>query len=300
MTAVAAIDIDQGFQQAWNTVTGMVPGIILFVGILLAGFVVANLLSVATVRLLRRTGFERAVDRGGIRRVLEQSRFDATELLGRVVLYGVLLFTLQLAFGIFGDNPVSDLLASVVAYLPKLFVAIVIVVIAAAIASAVRELVLAGLSSTSYGNALATAAAATIIAIGAFGALAQLEVAPAIVLGLFYALLAVVAGSAIVAIGGGGIQPMRSRWERALSRMEAEAPQVRDGVKSAMEERSVDLVAEEERARFESETARAAAEAEEHRRVYAGGTPAGTETTPGDTTQELQAPTPPPPPTPDR
>ena len=50
----------------------------------------------------------------------------------------MLLFTLQIAFGVWGPNPVSDLIDAVVAWLPKAFVAIVIVVVAAAIASAVR------------------------------------------------------------------------------------------------------------------------------------------------------------------
>jgi hypothetical protein len=66
-----------------------------------------------------------------------------------------------------------------------------------------------------------------IVAVGAFAALAQLEIAPAIVNGVFYAVLAVIAGSAIIAIGGGGIQPMRDRWERALTKVEQEAPQAR-------------------------------------------------------------------------
>ena len=42
---------------------------------------------------------------------------------------------------------------------------------------------------------------------------------------LFYALLAIIAGSAIVAIGGGGIGPMRAQWEKALGRIQRDAPQ---------------------------------------------------------------------------
>ncbi len=56
--------------------------------------------------------------------------------------------------------------------------------------------------------------------IGVFAALAQLQIAPDIVNGLFYALLAIVVGSAIVAIGGGGIAPMRQRLERWLDSAE--------------------------------------------------------------------------------
>lgn len=297
--ALGAISLDQGFQQAWNDIAAALPRLFLFGAILIAGFAVATLASVAVVGLLRRMGFERAVERSGVRHVLARSRFDAMGLLGKVVLYGVLLFTLQLAFGLFGDNPVSDLLAAVVSYLPKVFVAVVIVVVAAAIASAVRDIAASALGALSYGRALATASSATIIAIGVFAALEQLDIAPAIVLGVFYAALAVVVGSAIVAVGGGGIQPMRARWERALRRIEEEAPNVRDGARQAMAQRRVDLVAEEERARWEAEQADEAERAE--RAAEQASTeatrPAYAPTVPGETTDELDAPRTEPPPT---
>jgi hypothetical protein len=74
---------------------------------------------------------------------------------------------------------------------------------------------------------LAKLAAGAIVAFGAFAALNQLQIAPAIVNGLYYAVLAVVAGSAIIAIGGGGIQPMRQQWEKTMSKVQEEAPQVK-------------------------------------------------------------------------
>jgi hypothetical protein len=61
-----------------------------------------------------------------------------------------------------------------------------------------------------------------VLVIGVFAALDQLSIAPSITTGLFYALLAIVAGSAIVAIGGGGIVPMRSRVERWLNSVESD------------------------------------------------------------------------------
>jgi hypothetical protein len=83
------------------------------------------------------------------------------------------------------------------------------------------------MSGLSYGRFVATLASAFIVAVGIFAALSELNIAPAIVNGLFYALLAIIAGSAIVAIGGGGIVPMRSQWEKALGRIERDAPQFR-------------------------------------------------------------------------
>jgi hypothetical protein len=61
-----------------------------------------------------------------------------------------------------------------------------------------------------------------------FAALDQLQIAPRIVTGLWYALLAAVVGSTIVAVGGGGIRTMQRYWERAAGRAEARGPDLAD------------------------------------------------------------------------
>ncbi len=137
---------------------------------------------------------------------------------------------LTLAFGMFGDNPLSLLLASVIAFLPKIFIAIVILVITMAIATAARELVVASLGGLSYGKMLGNLAAGAILFIGLFMVLDQLQIAEDIIQTLFTAILAVLACSAIIAIGGGGIQPMRARWESALSKYDQEKETVRSEV----------------------------------------------------------------------
>src|SRR5207237_7804233 len=126
-----------------------------------------------------------------------------------------------------------DLLTSVVAYLPKVFAAILIIVVAAAIAAGVKEIVEASLGGLSYGRALSLAASATIVTIGLFAALNQLQIATPIVNGLFYAALAIIVGSSVIAIGGGGITPMRTQWEKALAKIEQEGPQMRQEAQGA-------------------------------------------------------------------
>ena len=55
-------------------------------------------------------------------------KLDASDIVAKVVYYALVLFVLQFAFGVFGPNPVSDLLAGIISFLPKIVVAIIIVV----------------------------------------------------------------------------------------------------------------------------------------------------------------------------
>ena len=227
MMIMAANGFTDGLDRAWGNTAEFIPKLGGFLVILFIGYIVAKVVAKIVNAVLERVGFDRAVERGGIKQALANSNYDASSLVGKVVFYTVFLLALQMAFGVFGTNPISDLLTSVVAYLPKVFVAILIIVVAAAIAAAVKEIVEASLGGLSYGRGLALAASATIVTIGLFAALSQLEIATPIVNGLFYAALAIIVGSAVISIGGGGISPMRTQWEKALSKIEQEGPQMR-------------------------------------------------------------------------
>ena len=221
MSLLAQVDTNP-LRNSLETAATFLPKFLGFLAILIIGYFVAKIIAKVVGKVLERVGFDRAVERGGVKKALAKSQYDPSDILGKVVFYGLFLFVLTMAFGVFGPNPVSAMLASVIAFLPKVFVAIIIVVLAAAIATAVREIVVASLGGLSYGRMLGNIVSAAILMVGVFMALNQIEIAPAIVNGLFYAVLAVLAGSAIIAIGGGGIQPMRARWENALQTYDQE------------------------------------------------------------------------------
>lgn len=230
---IAAVHFSQGIDDAWSKVATFIPQFLGFLVILAVGYVVAKAIAKIADRVLERVGFDRAVERGGIRQALSRSKYDASDIVAKVVFYALFLMVLQLAFGVFGPNPVSALITGVIAYLPKVLAAILVVVVACAIAAAAKELIQNTLGGLSYGKTLANASSIGIVAVGAFMALNQLQIAPAIVNGLFYALLAVVVGSAIIAIGGGGIQPMRQRWENALQKYDQERPRMQAEMKAS-------------------------------------------------------------------
>jgi hypothetical protein len=224
-----------GLGDAWASIAAFLPKLIGFLLILVIGYFIAKAVAKIVDKVLERVGFDRAVERGGVGRALAKSKYDASSLLAKIAFYALMLFVLQLAFGLFGDNPISDLIAGVIAYLPNLFVAILIIVIGAAIAAAVKEIVEASLSGLSYGRGLAIGASALVLTVAVFAALDQLNVAENIVVGLFYALLAIVVGSAIVAVGGGGIRTMSRYWERFALHAEQASGTIKDEAEGSKE-----------------------------------------------------------------
>ncbi|MGA4731585.1 membrane protein [Micromonospora taraxaci] len=216
-------NVSDAVGDALRSVMLFLPKAVAFLAILVAGWLIAKAALKIVEKVLERVGFDRAVERGGVRRALSRSRYDASDIVAKLVYYALLLFTLQLAFGIWGPNPISDLLGAVIAWLPRAFVAIVIVVVSAAIASAVKDIISGALGGLSYGRVLATTASVFILGLGVIAALNQIGVATAVTTPVLIAVLATIGGILVVGVGGGLIRPMQSRWEGWLTRAEQES-----------------------------------------------------------------------------
>lgn len=225
--------MEDALRDGLSTVAEFVPKLVLFLLILLIGFFVAKAIAKTLNKVLERVGFDRAVERGGVKRALERSRFDASDIVAKLIYYTLMLFVLQLAFGVFGPNPISDLLAQVIAFLPSLVVAIIIIVVASAIAAAVKTLIDGTLGALSYGKVLANVAAGFVLFLGIVAALNQVGVATTVTTPVLVAILATVGGVIVVGVGGGLIKPMQQRWESYLSSAEAEVPRIREEAASA-------------------------------------------------------------------
>lgn len=219
--------------QAAVAIATFVPKLLLFLVIVLIGFLVAKAVQKGLDKLLEKVGFDRAVERGGIKRALAKSNYDASAIVSKIVYYLLLLFVLQLAFGVFGANPISDLLTSIIAFLPRLLVAIVIVVIAAAIAAAVKGLIENTLGALSYGKVLANIAGVFILGLGIIAALNQVGIATTVTTPVLITVLGTIGGVIVVGVGGGLIKPMQHRWAGWLDKAEEEAPKIKQQADAA-------------------------------------------------------------------
>jgi len=250
-------DLSRGLSDMWRSVLLFVPKALVFIAILIIGYIVARLVRSLVAKGLHRVGFSKAVERGAVGRAMSGGKLDASNLLAQIAFYAVLLFALQLAFGIWGPNAVSDLLTALIAWLPRAFVAIVIIVVAAAVARAAHDLIANALGGLAYGRLLARAASILIITLGVIAALDQVKIATSVTQPLLIAVLATVAGVVIVGVGGGLIRPMQRRWDGWLDKAGEESAAIREHARSYADEKA--------RALAEAEAAEAARKAEEAR-----------------------------------
>ena len=227
------MDFPAVLQDGLAAIIAFVPLALLFLLILVVGLIVAKLISKALDKLLEKVGFDRLVERGGIKKALAGSKLDASDIVAKIVYYTLVLFVLQFAFGVFGQNPVSDLLQGIIGFLPKIIVAIIIVVIASAIAAGAKGLIQNTLGGLSYGKVLGNVVAVFILFLGITAALNQIEVATTVTTPILIAVLAIIAGVIIVGAGGGLIKPMQARWEAMLTKAEEEAPKIQQQAKAA-------------------------------------------------------------------
>jgi hypothetical protein len=231
--AIMAIDYKTGVTNTVSNVLTFIPKLLAFLLIVAIGFFVAKAIAKILTKVLQRVGFDSLVERGGVKKALAKSEYDAAGILSKVVYYAIMLFVLSTAFAVFGHNPIGDYLHAVIAYLPLVFVAIVIIVIGAAVAAAVKALIQNSLGGLSYGTMLANVASTVIIALFAIAALDQLHIAQNVVNALLYATLAAIVGVVVVAVGGGGIATMSARWQNVADKYDSEKDNMREQIRNA-------------------------------------------------------------------
>lgn len=215
--------LKEGLGDAWSAIATFVPKLFAFLIILLIGWLIAKAVAKGLTLVLNRLGFPKLIEKTGLSGTLSQSKVDATGIIAKLAYYFILLIALQLAFGTFGPtNPVSELLNDVIAFLPRIVVAIVLVIVAAAVGNAVRSLVSNALAGRGAGDLLASIAYYFILAFGIIAALNQVQIATTVTGPVLIAVLATIGGVIVVGFGGGLIKATSERWPGWLSSLEGQ------------------------------------------------------------------------------
>lgn len=205
--------VKTGLNDAWETMLGFLPEIIGALIILFVGWLAARIIKRVLERVLNRAGLDRLLHRTGMSETLEDSGFSASGVVAAIVYWIALLSVFVLASETLGSETLSALLSDLVAYLPLVAVALVILIIAAALGNFASELV----APWGENQNVPWAAAATrwaFLIFGVFAALNTLNVAKDIVNTLFIAVLATAGVGLAVAYGIGGIKTAEKHWSK--------------------------------------------------------------------------------------
>jgi hypothetical protein len=207
--------------NALNLVLTFIPRLFGFVVILLVGWLIATLVSKALTLLLRKVGFDRISERIGLNRFEQRMgvKMDSAGILGKIVYWFILLIFLVPAADALGVPAVSNILNQLVAYIPNVFVAILVLFLGALAGTVVADLVRGAAASAKVGNPnlFANLARYAIIGFAVLIALEQLQIAPALLNELFGALVAAVAIAFGLAFGLGGQETARKWLNRGES-----------------------------------------------------------------------------------
>lgn len=215
--------------NAVNLVLTFIPRLVGFLVILLVGWLIAMLVSKALTLLLRKVGFDRMSERIGLIRFEQRMgvRMDSAGILGKIVYWFILLIFLVPAADALGLPAVSNILNQLVAYIPNVFVAILVLFLGALAGIVVADLVRGATASARMGNPtlFATIARFAIIGFAALIALEQLQIAPALINELFGGLIAAAAIAMGLAFGLGGQETARKWLNRGESTVSTAASQ---------------------------------------------------------------------------
>lgn len=212
-----AIEWSQGIEDAWSDVASFVPKLAAALAVLIIGWIIAKFIRRVLERILVKVNFDSYVDRAGLGAPLERAGYsDSGKLLALIVYVALMLLVLQLAVGVFGDSEINDALDGLIAFIPKLLVALVIVVITGVVANAVRSLVRPAVAHLGAGSFLTNLAFVAIWVVGGFAALNQIEVASDVVDTLFRTVAYSLGAILVIKFGVGGVWAARDRFWPAV------------------------------------------------------------------------------------
>lgn len=183
--------------------------------ILIVGWFIARILKNITRRLLASGPVEAVLDKAGISGALERSGYDAAALGANLVYLFLWLFILLLAFEALDAQTFVDLLERVIAWLPQVFVAFLIVVLITAVGNVVAGMI-APWAEAQGVTWLPMLTRAGFILFGLVTALDMLEI------GIFLNIvtMSILGGLGVafaIAFGVGGIDTAKRWWAKYLS-----------------------------------------------------------------------------------
>jgi Conserved TM helix len=203
---LSAVEVGDSLQQGLDNLIGFLPNLIGFLIVLAIGYVIARIVKGVVTKLLEKVGTDRAIHSGStgeyVNRVAPGLR--PSSVIGTITFWFLFLGALAIAVSQLGITALENVVGEIVAYLPNVVAAVLILVVAIALAGFVGTALERALGDTPTGKVVRSVAPVLIMAIGTFMVLDQLKIAPQIVTITYAALLGGLFLAMALAFGLGG------------------------------------------------------------------------------------------------
>jgi len=184
------------------------PSLIGAIVLLIIGWIVAKLVARLLETGLNAAGFERSMERSGVSDFLRRagSRTTGTHVVAKLMQWFIMLIFVQAAANLLRITEVTTILNAIVLYIPRVIIAIAIVVVGGLVARMLGGLVRGAVAEAGAGNPnlFGTLTQYTVLGLAIIAALDQIQIARIVVDTLMIGLVASAALAVGLAFGLGG------------------------------------------------------------------------------------------------
>lgn len=215
--------------NAFNNFVSFIPTLLGALLVLIVGWMISGAVARLLEAGLTKMGFERAIGRSGINEFISKTGTNITlsHVVGELLKWMIRLVFIQAAANILGMPQVTAIINSIILFIPKVAVALLILVVGTIAARFFGKIVQGSLISAKAENPafFVTLAQYAVMSFAVVAALSQLEIASVIVNSLFIALIGSIALALGLAFGLGGREVAGQLTQRWFQRSQNMSPQ---------------------------------------------------------------------------
>lgn len=216
--------ITNSLQTLWSGFIGFLPSFLGAIIVFIIGWLIAIALGKLAAQIIRALKIDDVLAKTGLGEKLARAnmKLDSGKFIGGLVKWFFIIVFLMAAVDIIGLGEVTDFLKQVLLYIPRLIVAVLILLVAVLVASFFEKIVkasveTAGLRASGF---LAKIARWAVLIFGFLAALIQLGVVPNLINTLFTGVVVALAIALGLAFGLGGrdlAARLLEKWEKDIS-----------------------------------------------------------------------------------
>lgn len=192
----------------WIQVLSIFPKLLAVFTMLLIGWGIAALARMAVKKFLKWVNFDRYTGKSGLEHYFKNDQFDVSlsGIISQVVYWLVILLFIITGANILGLNELANMLHQLANFLPRIILAIVILIFGTILSRFINRLVFAWLHGLKFDGALTVSTSAEYLVqfFAIFVALEQLGVGTQLLTALFVIILGAIFLALAIAFGLGG------------------------------------------------------------------------------------------------